>query len=116
MITCSCGQALLSGNADMSVKDPRGRTPTYLAAAHGNSYTLQSLLRAGAVILTSSACTQPLTLSILSFSRISMQPISTGGPQRMLLHIMEEQEHSRCHFNNTNEDFSKYHTVQSSLH
>ena len=33
----------------MSARDARGATPAHMAAAHGNSFTLHSILRAGVV-------------------------------------------------------------------
>ena len=48
-----CGQALANNGANLNAKDSRGSTPGHLAAGHGNSFTLHSLLRAGIVRLTS---------------------------------------------------------------
>lgn len=44
-------QALLLNGADAAARDERGCTASHLAAAHGHSYTLHTLLRAGAVRL-----------------------------------------------------------------
>ena len=42
-------QALINNSANMNARDARGATPSHMAAAHGNSFTLQSILRSGAV-------------------------------------------------------------------
>ncbi len=42
-------QALATNGISMSGRDQRGNTPAHLAASHGNSYTLGSILRAGTV-------------------------------------------------------------------
>ena len=42
-------QALINNGCNMSAKDIRGSTPLHLAAAHGNSFTLHTLLRGGVV-------------------------------------------------------------------
>ncbi|OCT64247.1 ankyrin repeat domain 42 L homeolog isoform X2 [Xenopus laevis] len=40
-------QALIVNGADLSAKDDRNCCPAHLAAAHGHSFTLQSILRSG---------------------------------------------------------------------
>lgn len=42
-------QALATCGASFNTRDQRGNTPAHLAAAHGNSYTLASILRGGTV-------------------------------------------------------------------
>ena len=42
-------QALSNNGANMNSKDYRGNTPAHLASAHGNSFTLHSILRSGIV-------------------------------------------------------------------
>ncbi|XP_048351165.1 ankyrin repeat domain-containing protein 42 [Sphaerodactylus townsendi] len=45
----ACMQALLLDNVvDLGAQDDRGCTPAHLAATHGHSYTLQTILRSGA--------------------------------------------------------------------
>ena len=59
LVTCTCAlhffQALLLSGADAAARDARGCTAAHLAAAHGHSYTLQTLLRTGAVRLLPAA-------------------------------------------------------------
>ena len=45
-------QALVNNGVSMSSKDSRGSTPAHLAAAHGNSFTLNTILRAGIVSIS----------------------------------------------------------------
>ena len=42
-------KALANNGVNMSAKDLRGVTPAHMAAAHGHSFTLHTLLRAGVV-------------------------------------------------------------------
>lgn len=44
-------QALATSGASFNCRDQRGNTPAHLATAHGNSYTLASILRGGTVSL-----------------------------------------------------------------
>ena len=42
-------QALANNSANLNSKDDRGNTPLHLTAAHGHSFTLQTILRSGVV-------------------------------------------------------------------
>jgi len=42
-------KALANNGINLSARDLRGATPAHMAAAHGHSFTLHTLLRAGVV-------------------------------------------------------------------
>jgi len=42
-------QALANNGVNLSAQDIRAATPAHMAAAHGHSFTLHTLLRAGVV-------------------------------------------------------------------
>ena len=49
-------QGLANNNVNLSAKDHRGSTPGHLAAAHGNSFTLNTILRSGTVCIDKLVC------------------------------------------------------------
>lgn len=42
-------QALANNGVSMCAEDTRGANPVHMASSHGNSFTLQSILRTGVV-------------------------------------------------------------------
>jgi len=49
-------KALANNGINLSARDLRGSTPAHMAAAHGHSFTLHTLLRAGVVSMQVSTC------------------------------------------------------------